>query len=281
MDSFTLKITACLFMVIDHAAYLFPPRLALYMHWIGRLALPLFMFLCVQAVEHTRSRKRYVLRLYVASVLMAVLALLLDRTGNAFTTLFHIALITSILSLKRPRQRMLGMLAYVAWQAGTTLVFDAVTDVLTAHGGDSTITICTQLLLSPLLGNVVLSDGGLVYILLGVTLWLCRKSRLATAVGFSLCCVAMLLIYNGVFCEYGNSSTLTTMIFGYGAIHLLWMPLTGGYEWMMIGALPFMLAYNGKRGRPVKWFFYWFYPAHITVITLIMHVMGIVGYGGA
>ena len=268
-------------MVIDHVAYLFPPRLALYMHWAGRLAFPLFMFLCVQAVEHTRSRKRYVLRLYVASVLMAVLALLLDRTGNAFTTLFHIALITSILSLERPRQRMLGMLAYIAWQAGTTLVFELVTDVLTAHGGDSVVVSCVQLLLSPLLGNVVLSDGGLVYILIGVTLWLCRKSRFATAVGFSLCCMAVLLIYNGVFYDNANTTTLTTMIFGLSAYDFRWMPFTAGYEWMMIGALPFMLAYNGKRGRPVKWFFYWFYPAHITIITIMMHVLGIAGYGGA
>lgn len=33
-------------------------------------------------------------------------------------------------------------------------------------------------------------------------------------------------------------------------------------------AIPLLLAYNGLRGKPLKWFFYAYYPAHITVLGL-------------
>lgn len=49
MNSFRLKIVACLFMVVDHTALFLPAVIALPLHWIGRLAYPLFAFLCMQA----------------------------------------------------------------------------------------------------------------------------------------------------------------------------------------------------------------------------------------
>ena len=32
--------------------------------------------------------------------------------------------------------------------------------------------------------------------------------------------------------------------------------------------IPLLASYNGKRGRPMKWFFYAYYPVHITVLGL-------------
>ena len=34
-------------------------------------------------------------------------------------------------------------------------------------------------------------------------------------------------------------------------------------------SLPIILLYNGKKGRDMKWFFYWFYPVHIFIIAVI------------
>lgn len=42
-----------------------------------------------------------------------------------------------------------------------------------------------------------------------------------------------------------------------------------GYQWMMVFALPFILAYNGERGSNMKYFFYGFYPAHIWILYVI------------
>ena len=34
-------------------------------------------------------------------------------------------------------------------------------------------------------------------------------------------------------------------------------------------AIPLLMAYNGQRGRSLKWFFYLYYPAHIAVLGVI------------
>ena len=46
------------------------------------------------------------------------------------------------------------------------------------------------------------------------------------------------------------------------------------YQWMMVFALPLILAYNGQRGSNsplAKWFFYIFYPAHLWILYAIGH----------
>lgn len=41
------------------------------------------------------------------------------------------------------------------------------------------------------------------------------------------------------------------------------------YQWMMVFSLPFILTYNGERGKSLKYFFYVFYPIHIWVLYII------------
>lgn len=45
------------------------------------------------------------------------------------------------------------------------------------------------------------------------------------------------------------------------------------YQWMMIGALPFMLTYNKKSGKRLKYFFYVFYPLHIIILYYLGKLM--------
>lgn len=60
-----------------------------------------------------------------------------------------------------------------------------------------------------------------------------------------------------------------------GAVYLLptWgiFHLPTAVQWLAAGAaelsvLALALLYNGERGRGGKWFFYWFYPAHLIVL---------------
>ncbi len=88
MSTFALKLTALVLMLLDHIGYylvppLSSPGLYLLLRTLGRGAYPLFLFCFAQGYAHTRSRKKYLLRLYLAGVFMAFFALWAD---TAFPT---------------------------------------------------------------------------------------------------------------------------------------------------------------------------------------------------
>ncbi|OQY85353.1 MAG: hypothetical protein B6D40_03740, partial [Anaerolineae bacterium UTCFX3] len=48
------------------------------------------------------------------------------------------------------------------------------------------------------------------------------------------------------------------------------------YQWMMIAALPFIMLYNGERGRySLKYLFYTFYPLHIWILYIVKYAIGL------
>jgi len=71
MSSFTLKILAYVTMVIDHVGLLFFPDIELF-RIIGRLAFPLFAFFIAEGFIHTRSSKKYLLRLVLFAFLSII-----------------------------------------------------------------------------------------------------------------------------------------------------------------------------------------------------------------
>lgn len=66
MNGLTLKLIAIITMLIDHATAVLVPEGTIY-YWIGRsigrLAFPIFCFLIVEGLLHTRDVKKYLIRL--------------------------------------------------------------------------------------------------------------------------------------------------------------------------------------------------------------------------
>lgn len=62
MNGVTLKILACVFMLIDHVT-LHIEGVPVWFHWIGRLAFPLFAFILAWSCDFIRSRMRLLSRL--------------------------------------------------------------------------------------------------------------------------------------------------------------------------------------------------------------------------
>lgn len=68
LDSFKLKVLALLLMVMDHLHYAF--YTPIWFNWIGRVVAPIFFFISVEGFFHTRNKKRYIARLFLAGFIM-------------------------------------------------------------------------------------------------------------------------------------------------------------------------------------------------------------------
>ena len=100
MSGSILKLIACLAMLIDHMAAFLPGdfmdmketlftigdkaiTLRLIMHYIGRMAFPLFAFLITEGFTHTHDRKKYGINLFIFA-LISEIPWNLAHTGELF-----------------------------------------------------------------------------------------------------------------------------------------------------------------------------------------------------
>lgn len=96
ISSTCLKWIALICMVFDHIAE-FIPGMPIEFRWIGRIAAPIFVFCMVEGVKYTTNRKKYLLRLYIASIIMAVIQIFTGVSNNYFLPLFCTALFLVII----------------------------------------------------------------------------------------------------------------------------------------------------------------------------------------
>lgn len=299
MNSFSLKMLACLFMVMDHVGA-FIPGAPEWLRWVGRLAMPIFVFLIGWSVEYTRNRRALLVRLYAFGVVMSVIQCALHLDDNIFPTLFHIALIATLLREPDPRRRVRNIMLYCVYQGCSFAV---------VYGSIATLADALPVLadripwgfqypLLAIVGCAIGWDYGVFFILMGVAFWACRRSKARVAAAFVLTDAIWVVFNNthyGMSAFYGGAHALgvsADRLMGFYA--LIWqlfgfLPMGMGAslmeypQWMMIAALPLMLLYDGRRGpggpsgvagrRVAKWFFYVFYPTHIVALALIGQAM--------
>ncbi len=71
MSSATLHIIAAITMLIDHiGCFIFPSQL--WLRIIGRIAFPIYALMIAEGFHHTRSRKKYLLRLGILAVISQI-----------------------------------------------------------------------------------------------------------------------------------------------------------------------------------------------------------------
>lgn len=247
MTTFSLKLTAVILMTLDHIGLYFPAAPA-WLRWLGRGAYPLFLFCMVQGYAHTRSRKRYLLRLYFMSLFMTALGLFLNTrfppeggygNHNIFLPLFLTGVLISAVELyQRDRKQgglLLGAIALVQVFYG---LLPALLPFTRNLSGD---------VLTGVVPNLAVNEFGFEFIALGLALYFLRDRREALAAVYL------------VFCVYQFSAEALYGVF----------PV----QWMMALALPLMLRYNGEKGRGWKPFFYVYYPAHTCLLFLLARAL--------
>ncbi len=117
MDSFKLKLIACLTMVIDHIGFLFFPEHIIF-RIIGRISFPIFAFLIAEGYIKTSNRKKYLKRLSVFAVISQIpymyFELLAGRQAFVFNIFFTLALaLIALYFLTKPKNILIKILGVV------------------------------------------------------------------------------------------------------------------------------------------------------------------------
>lgn len=261
LDATALKLIAVLFMTIDHvgafcgsfawvAEHMYPLRL------VGRIAAPVFLFFVAEGLHHTRDKRLYLKRMYLASLCFGLLnafvgALLECSFGNIFQSfawLIGLVIVTESAAAgirERKWKKIAGypllFLLFLGLSGGFGALAGPLSELPGFMGlfapGALLAFICPPLEVEYSLGLIAL---GAVWYFMGDRRWRCA--------------LLLLLALMSWLQPWGYNRALT---------------MFSGIQWGMIGAVPLLLLYNGERGAGMKWFFYIYYPTHTWLLALI------------
>lgn len=237
-NAFQLKIIALTLMFTEHVGRfwgeLLPGKLPLYLRYAGRVVAPIFVFLVVESFFKTRDRGRYIFRLYVWAFIMQAGNIILSRLVQST---FHPA-------------------NYYALDHNV---------MLSLATGVSTIAAFEW----------ARSENGyrqwFGYIL-GVLFGIASLYTEASIFGLAIFLIFYFLHENKPWVYYAYT-VLCLVVLAWN-LHYFEHFWEFEFQWMMIAALPFLILYNGERGRfSLKYLFYTFYPLHLWGLYLMRFAM--------
>ena len=239
LSSAFLHILAMMLMLCDHLWGTIVPGND-WLTWIGRITFPLYAFLIVEGYLHTRSLRRYAMRLLVLA-LFSEIPFDLMLTGAVFYPFHQNVLWTLLLGLGLMHCNELAAKKQRLWLR-----------LLTAAG---------TVLLAYVLGYAAMVDYYGAGILTVLTFYFLRKKT-----WWSFAAQLAVLYYLNV-----------EMLGGYyQEFSLLGTTLTVHMQGMALLALVPIWLYRGRQGYHSKWFqtfCYGFYPAHMLLLFLIKTVL--------
>ena len=234
MSNTTLKIIACVSMLVDHIGYILFPQYIVF-RYFGRIAMPIFAFFIGQGCRYTKNKLKYFIQVFLLGVFCQIVSTINDLITGNFTDIYGNILITFSLSI-------VICFAYLYLENAIK------------QNNKNEILKRSCLLLICLLGifcilrftdNVIGIPFSVDYGWRGVILPLC--ACVFTKKPHQLILFSIGLIMPMIILQKGLYFTLFSAT-----------------------ALIFLCFYNGKYGnRKLKYLFYIFYPTHLAVLHLI------------
>jgi len=229
MTSFTLKLIALFTMLCDHIGYGLIGHTSFF-NLIGRIAFPIFAFQISEGFKHTKNIKQYTLRLLLFAIISQIPFYLYTYKFNLS---FHNLNIFFTLLLG------LSCIAIYDYLSNIDNIFKYKINKFLAFFIIIMVACIAQLI------NVDYGFWGVIVIF---SFYLFKNDKLAMSIAFVTLCI----IRYGIWC----------IMYGFNIFYVMLALFT---------ALPiiFIVMYNGKQGKKIKYLLYCFYPLHLLLLYLI------------
>lgn len=233
MTSFTLKIIALVSMFLDHISYLIFGGYS-FLNLLGRIAFPIFAFQISEGFIHTKSVKKYMLRLGLFALISQIPY-----------QLFHYKYIdSSSIALNVFFTLLLGLVAI--W----------IYDWLKKRFENSSknkyhLEVILGIIISCFIGYIaklIHTDYDFWGVIIIFMFYLFKENKLAMIISFITLCIM----------KYGYR----LIIYGFNTPTLLLGIFT-------ILSIIFISLYKGKQGKKIKYLLYFFYPVHLLLLYLL------------
>lgn len=237
-NAFQLKIIALIVMLMDHLYFAFPKIFPLWFHPLSRFVAPLFAFLMVEGLFHTRNKLKYNIRLFGWAVFMEI--------GN-------FVLKGSLLSKDVTVDNNIFMTLAVGLTILNLFEFSKKN-----KGAKKVGLIALAIVFIPL--GIIMTEGGQVVILFTLIAYFFRGNKKKAIIGYVI--LSLLLFYINYIPYESPQMTIKMLMFN--------------SDFLFILAVPFILLYNGERGvnnKFSKYLFYVFYPLHLWLLAIIQFVL--------
>ncbi len=255
LDAYKLKLIAVVFMILDHFYSFLSyqtheslnwPELPWWTPLTTRFVFPLFIYLMIDGFYHTRSRVKYLLRLITAALIMwagtSIIYLYFDK--SYFSKYSFISFLVDYNMFT-----MLGLMFAFIWCLDNIKRKNHI--------------ILNVLLTLIVLAASVFAGGLILYLPIPFIIWLFYGSKTKQCIG--------ILVYSMIYLMFTVSS-----YYSLAASESLFDFLCMNGEWALFTVIPFILAYNGERGKNTKfskYFFYFIYPVHFWIIFIARFIL--------
>lgn len=235
LSAFSLKILACVFMLVDHIGCILLQDVIV-LRYIGRLSFPIFAYFIAEGCRYTKNKLKRFLSVFVLGLVCELVFIIFSKEyyGNILLTFsVSILLIYLLDSVKKAYFKSKKLFFVLMLSLGTALVL--------------TYAFCKTVgldygffgVLAPVLAVAFDNLGGVSKKLYG-----CIERK---TVSLFMLSVSLLMIC--IFWDYED------------------------YQILSLLSVVLLALYNGERGKHrLKYFFYFFYPLHLAILQGIAFV---------
>lgn len=253
LNAYQLKWIAIVAMILNHVVIawweIIPLGLAIPFYAVGGLTFPIMGFFVVEGYKHTRSVKRYILRLIVIGLIAAPFHFLTLglALGPNLNIMFTIALSLVVLLLyDKIKRRGLFWALFVVVIIPLSLIFEW-------------------------------SFPGVAMVLLFYII----PDEKARRILPPICAVVYQFVFAFAIMIPAAISGVDISDLEVGGLGAdpQFMLVSGAFTLGMLLASVFLAGYNNQRGRKMKWLFYIIYPAHFALLALVAIALGFIDLG--